>query len=165
MITEDKIKKYASTVLLNTIYELYDNESRLIDNFFKDFIEDNKKNRKLQKNYKDNEILDELLLEQLEKSFTQNDIGATLNKQMIKEQENAISELAYILDEKLQPIESDLKRIFNDDAKYNEFRKLTTENLVVSNMNLNSSAINAMKTLKMEGIQVAQIMQLITTLN
>ncbi|RAP51167.1 MAG: hypothetical protein BZ136_00035 [Methanosphaera sp. rholeuAM74] len=165
MITEDKIKKYASTVLLNTIYELFDNESRLIDNFFKEFIEDNKKNRKLQKNYKDNEILDELLLEQLEKSFTQNDIGATLNKQMIKEQENAISELAYILDEKLYPIESDLKRIFNDDAKYDEFRKLTTENLVVSNMNLNSSAINAMKTLKMEGIQVAQIMQLITTLN
>ena len=165
MITEDKIRKYASTVLLNTIYELFDNESRLIDNFFKEFIEDNKKNKKLQKNYKDNEILDELLLEQLEKSFTQNDIGATLNKQMIKEQENAISELAYILDEKLYPIESDLKRIFNDDAKYDEFRKLTTENLVVSNMNLNSSAINAMKTLKMEGIQVAQIMQLITTLN
>lgn len=165
MITEDKIRKYASTVLLNTIYELFDNESRLIDNFFKEFIEDNKKNKKLQKNYKDNEILDELLLEQLEKSFTQNDIGATLNKQMIKEQENAISELAHILDEKLYPIESDLKRIFNDDAKYDEFRKLTTENLVVSNMNLNSSAINAMKTLKMEGIQVAQIMQLITTLN
>jgi len=165
MITEDKIRKYTSTVLLNTIYELFDNESRLIDNFFKEFIEDNKKNKKLQKNYKDNEILDELLLEQLEKSFTQNDIGATLNKQMIKEQENAISELAYILDEKLYPIESDLKRIFNDDAKYDEFRKLTTENLVVSNMNLNSSAINAMKTLKMEGIQVAQIMQLITTLN
>lgn len=162
MINEKNIKKYASTVLLNTVDELFDNKKDLIDNFYKDFIATNKRNKNLKNNYKDNEVVDELILEELEKSFTQNDIGRVLQKNMVKENDKAIEDLAHVLDEKLRPIAYELRTIFNDNNKYDEFRKLVTENLVVSNLNLNSSAIRALKTMGINGIQAARIIQLIT---
>ena len=137
MLTEKNIKKYASTVLLNTVDNLFDNKETLINNFYKDFVESNKRNKKLKSNIKDNEVVDEYLLEELEKSFTQND-------------------------EKLLPVSRDLKNVFNDDVKYNQFRKYVTENLVVSNLNLNTSTIKALKTMNISGIQAAQIIQLIS---
>ena len=162
MLTEKNIKKYASTVLLNTVDNLFDNKETLINNFYKDFVESNKRNRKLKSNIKDNEVVDEYLLEELEKSFTQNDIGRVLQKEMVKANDNAIADLANVLDEKLLPVSRDLKNVFNDDVKYNQFRKYVTENLVVSNLNLNTSTIKALKTMNISGIQAAQIIQLIS---
>ena len=94
MLTEKNIKKYASTVLLNTVDNLFDNKETLINNFYKDFVESNKRNKKLKSNIKDNEVVDEYLLEELEKSFTQNDIGRVLQKEMVKANDNAIADLA-----------------------------------------------------------------------
>ena len=162
MLTEKNIKKYASTVLLNTVDNLFDNKETLINNFYKDFVESNKRNKKLKINIKDNEVVDEYLLEELEKSFTQNDIGRVLQKEMVKANDNAIADLANVLDEKLLPVSRDLKNVFNDDVKYNQFRKYVTENLVVSNLNLNTSTIKALKTMNISGIQAAQIIQLIS---
>lgn len=162
MLTEKNIKKYASTVLLNTVDNLFDNKETLINNFYKDFVESNKRNKKLKSNIKDNEVVDEYLLEELEKSFTQNDIGRVLQKEMVKANDNAIADLANVLDEKLLPVSRDLKNVFNDDVKYNQFRKNVTENLVVSNLNLNTSTIKALKTMNISGIQAAQIIQLIS---
>lgn len=162
MLTEKNIKKYASTVLLNTVDNLFDNKETLINNFYKDFVESNKRNKKLKSNIKDNEVVDEYLLEELEKSFTQNDIGRVLQKEMVKANDNAIADLANVLDEKLLPVSRDLKNVFNDDVKYNQFRKYVTENLVVSNLNLNTSTIKALKTMNISGIQAAQIIQLIS---
>ena len=162
MLTEKNIKKYASTVLLNTVDNLFDNKETLIKNFYKDFVESNKRNKKLKSNIKDNEVVDEYLLEELEKSFTQNDIGRVLQKEMVKANDNAIADLANVLDEKLLPVSRDLKNVFNDDIKYNQFRKYVTENLVVSNLNLNTSTIKALKTMNISGIQAAQIIQLIS---
>ena len=84
MINEKNIKKYASTVLINTVDDLFDHNPELINNFYKDFIKTNKRNKHLKNNYKDNEVIDELILEELEKSFTQNDIGRTLQKNMVE---------------------------------------------------------------------------------
>ncbi len=165
MINEKNIKKYASTVLLKTVDELFDNNKVLIDNFYADFIKTNKRNKNLKNNYKDNEVVDELLLEELEKSFTQNDIGRVLQSNMVRENDKAIEDLAHVLDEKLRPIAYDLRVLFNDNAKYDQFRKLVTENLVVSNMNLNTSTIKALKTMGMTGIETAKIIQLITELD
>lgn len=162
MLTEKNIKKYASTVLLNTVDNLFDNKETLINNFYKDFVESNKRNKKLKSNIKDNEVVDEYLLEELEKSFTQNDIGRVLQKEMVKANDNAIADLANVLDEKLLPVSRDLKNVFNDNVKYNQFRKYVTENLVVSNLNLNTSTIKALKTMNISGIQAAQIIQLIS---
>ena len=162
MLTEKNIKKYASTVLLNTVDNLFDNKETLLNNFYKDFVESNKRNKKLKSNIKDNEVVDEYLLEELEKSFTQNDIGRVLQKEMVKANDNAIADLANVLDEKLLPVSRDLKNVFNDDVKYNQFRKYVTENLVVSNLNLNTSTIKALKTMNISGIQAAQIIQLIS---
>lgn len=162
MLPEKNIKKYASTVLLNTVDNLFDNKETLINNFYKDFVESNKRNKKLKSNIKDNEVVDEYLLEELEKSFTQNDIGRVLQKEMVKANDNAIADLANVLDEKLLPVSRDLKNVFNDDVKYNQFRKYVTENLVVSNLNLNTSTIKALKTMNISGIQAAQIIQLIS---
>ena len=162
MLTEKNIKKYASTVLLNTVDNLFDNKETLINNFYKDFVESNKRNKKLKSNIKDNEVVDEYLLEELEKSFTQNDIGRVLQKEMVKANDNAIADLANVLDEKLLPVSRDLKNVFNDDVKYNQFRQYVTENLVVSNLNLNTSTIKALKTMNISGIQAAQIIQLIS---
>ena len=141
---------------------LFDNKETLINNFYKDFVESNKRNKKLKSNIKDNEVVDEYLLEELEKSFTQNDIGRVLQKEMVKANDNAIADLANVLDEKLLPVSRDLKNVFNDDVKYNQFRKYVTENLVVSNLNLNTSTIKALKTMNISGIQAAQIIQLIS---
>lgn len=165
MINEKNIKKYASTVLINTVDDLFDHNPELINNFYKDFIKTNKRNKHLKNNYKDNEVIDELILEELEKSFTQNDIGRTLQKNMVEENDKAIEDLAHILDEKLKPIAYDLRVLFNDNEKYDEFRKLVTENLVVSNLNLTSSAIKALKTMGMTGIETAKIIQLITEID
>ena len=165
MINEKKVKKYASTVLLSTVDDLFDNKKDLIDNFYKDFVATHKRNKNLKNNYKDNEVVDELILEELEKSFTQNDIGRVLQKNMVQENDRAIEDLAHVLDEKLRPIAYDLRTIFNDNNKYDEFRKLVTENLVVSNLNLNSSAIRALKTMGINGIQAARIIQLITQID
>ena len=162
MLTGKNIKKYASTVLLNTVDNLFDNKETLINNFYKDFVESNKRNKKLKSNIKDNEVVDEYLLEELEKSFTQNDIGRVLQKEMVKANDNAIADLANVLDEKLLPVSRDLKNVFNDDVKYNQFRKYVTENLVVSNLNLNTSTIKALKSMNISGIQAAQIIQLIS---
>lgn len=162
MLTEKNIKKYASTVLLNTVDNLFDNKETLINHFYKDFVESNKRNKKLKSNIKDNEVVDEYLLEELEKSFTQNDIGRVLQKEMVKANDNAIADLANVLDEKLLPVSRDLKNVFNDDVKYNQFRKYVTENLVVSNLNLNTSTIKALKSMNISGIQAAQIIQLIS---
>lgn len=162
MLTEENIKKYASTVLLNTVDNLFDHDKTLIDNFYKDFIESNKRNKNLKNNIKDNEVVDEYLFEELEKSFTQNDIGLTLQKEMVKANDNAIADLANVLDEKLRPVANNLKVVFNDDKKYDQFRKYVTENLVVSNLNLNTSTIKALKTMNISGIQAAQIIQLIS---
>ena len=148
--------------LLNTVDNLFDNKETLINNFYKDFVESNKRNKKLKSNIKDNEVVDEYLLEELEKSFTQNDIGRVLQKEMVKANDNAIADLANVLDEKLLPVSRDLKNVFNDDVKYNQFRKYVTENLVVSNLNLNTSTIKALKTMNIAGIQAAQIIQLIS---
>ena len=161
-VNRENIKKYASTVLLNTVDNLFDNKETLINNFYKDFVESNKRNKKLKSNIKDNEVVDEYLLEELEKSFTQNDIGRVLQKEMVKANDNAIADLANVLDEKLLPVSRDLKNVFNDDVKYNQFRKYVTENLVVSNLNLNTSTIKALKTMNISGIQAAQIIQLIS---
>lgn len=84
---------------------------------------------------------------------------------MVEENDKAIEDLAYILDEKLRPIAYDLRVLFNDNKKYDEFRKLVTENLVVSNLNLTSSAIKALKTMGMTGIETAKIIQLITEID
>ncbi|MBQ6218539.1 MAG: hypothetical protein IJJ47_02295 [Methanosphaera sp.] len=165
MINEKNVKKYASTVLLSTVDDLFDNKKDLIDNFYKDFVATHKRNKNLKNNYKDNEVVDELILEELEKSFTQNDIGRVLQKNMVQENDRAIEDLAHVLDEKLRPIAYDLRTIFNDNNKYDEFRKLVTENLVVSNLNLNSSAIRALKTMGINGIQAARIIQLITQID
>lgn len=165
MITEKNIKKYASSVLVSTVKELFNNDEIAINQFYKDFVKDNKNNKQLKSNPKDNEVIDELILEELEKSFTQNDIGFTLQSQMVKQNDQAIDELANVLDEKLRPIEYDLRVIFNDDKKYDEFRKYTTENLVVSNLNLSTSVVKALKTIGISGMQAAQIMQLISTVD
>lgn len=165
MINEKNVKKYASTVLLSTVDDLFDNKKDLIDNFYKDFVATHKRNKNLKNNYKDNEVIDELILEELEKSFTQNDIGRVLQKNMVQENDRAIEDLTHVLDEKLRPIAYDLRTIFNDNNKYDEFRKLVTENLVVSNLNLNSSAIRALKTMGINGIQAARIIQLITQID
>lgn len=165
MINEKNVKKYASTVLLSTVDDLFDNKKDLIDNFYKDFVATHKRNKNLKNNYKDNEVVDELILEELEKSFTQNDIGRVLQKNMVQENDRAIEDLAHVLDEKLRPIAYDLRTIFNDNNKYDEFRKLVTENLIVSNLNLNSSAIRALKTMGINGIQAARIIQLITQID
>ena len=162
MINEKNIKKYASTVLLKTVDELFDNKKDLIDNFYADFIKSNKRNKNLKNNYKDNEVIDELILEELEKSFTQNDIGRVLQKNMVEENDKAIEDLTHILDEKLRPIAYELRSIFNDDNKYNEFKKYVTENLVVSNLNLSTSTIKALKTMGISGIESAKIIQLIS---
>ncbi len=162
MISEKNIKKYASGVLLETVDILFDNNQELIDNFYKDFINTHKRNSRLKKNYKDNEVVDELIIEELEKSFTQRDIGHVLNHQMVVANDKAIAELANLLDEKLKPVEHDLRIIFKDDEKYDKFRKLVTENLVVSNLNLNSSVVKALKTLDMSGMQVAQVIQIVS---
>lgn len=162
MINEKNIKKYASTVLLKTVDELFDNKKDLIDNFYADFIKSNKRNKNLKNNYKDNEVVDELILEELEKSFTQNDIGRVLQKNMVEENDKAIEDLTHILDEKLRPIAYELRSIFNDDNKYNEFKKYVTENLVVSNLNLSTSTIKALKTMGISGIESAKIIQLIS---
>jgi gamma-glutamylcysteine synthetase len=84
---------------------------------------------------------------------------------MVKQNDKAIDELANVLDEKLRPIAYDLRTIFNDDKKYDEFRKYTTENLVVSNLNLSTSVVKALKTIGISGMQAAQIMQLISTVD
>lgn len=165
MINEKNIKKYASTVLISTVEELFDHKKDLIDNFYTDLIKTNKRNKNLKNNYKDNEVVDEIIFEELEKSFTQNDIGRVLQSNMIKENDRAIEDLANILDEKLRPIAYELRTLFNDNNKYDEFRKLVTENLVVSNLNLNSSAIKALKTMGMNGIETAKIIQLITEID
>lgn len=162
MISEKNIKKYASGVLIDTVEELYDHKKNLIDNFYKDFVKTNKRNKKLKDNPKDNEVIDELILEELEKSFTRNDIGRVLQHEMVKANDEAIADLANVLDEKLRPVAYELRVIFNDNAKYDQFRKYVTENLVVSNLNLNTSAIKALKTMKISGIQAAKIMQLIS---
>ena len=162
MINEKNIKKYASTVLLKTVDELFDNKKELIDNFYSDFIKENKRNKNLKNNYKDNEVVDELILEELEKSFTQNDIGRVLQKNMVEENDKAIEDLTHILDEKLRPIAYELRSIFNDDKKYDEFKKYVTENLVVSNLNLSTSTIKALKTMGISGIESAKIIQLIS---
>ena len=164
-ITEDNIKKYASTVLLSTVDELFDHKQDLIDNFYKDLVKSNKRNKHLKNNIKDNEVIDELILEELEKSFTQNDIGKVLQSNMVQENDRAIEDLSHILDEKLRPIAYDLRVLFNDNQKYDEFRKLVTENLVVSNLNLNSSAVKALKTMGVNGIEAVKIIQLITQLD
>ena len=106
--------------------------------------------------------MDELILDLLEKDFTKNEIGQTLQTEMVKENEKAIDELTSILDEKLRPIEPQLRPIFKDDQQYNEFRKYTTENLVVSNLDLNNAVLKALKTMKISGMPVIQIMQLIS---
>lgn len=67
MINEKNVKKYASTVLLSTVDDLFDNKKDLIDNFYKDFVATHKRNKNLKNNYKDNEVVDELILEELEK--------------------------------------------------------------------------------------------------
>ena len=162
MINEKNIKKYASTVLLKTVDELFENKKDLIDNFYADFIKSNKRNKNLKNNYKDNEVIDELILEELEKSFTQNDIGRVLQKNMVEENDKAIADLTHILDEKLRPIAYELRSIFNDDNKYDEFKKYVTENLVVSNLNLSTSTIKALKTMGISGIESAKIIQLIS---
>lgn len=162
MINEKNIKKYASTVLLKTVDELFENKKDLIDNFYADFIKSNKRNKNLKNNYKDNEVIDELILEELEKSFTQNDIGRVLQKNMVEENDKAIEDLTHILDEKLRPIAYELRSIFNDDNKYDEFKKYVTENLVVSNLNLSTSTIKALKTMGISGIESAKIIQLIS---
>ncbi|RAP51917.1 MAG: hypothetical protein BZ137_09530 [Methanosphaera sp. rholeuAM130] len=165
MITEDKIKKYASTVLVSTVESLFNHDKTAIDNFYKEFVKDNKRNKKLKDNQKDNEVIDELILEELEKSFTQNDIGRVLQTEMVRENDKAIEELANVLDEKLKPIESQLIQWFDNTEQYNQFRKYTTEGLVVSNLNLKMSVVKALKTLNISGMQSAQIMQLISTVD
>lgn len=165
IISEKNIKKYASTVLLSTVDELFDHKTDLINSFYEDVVKNNKRNKHLKNNYKDNEVVDEVIFEELEKSFTQNDIGRVLQSNMVKENDRAIEDLANILDEKLKPIAYDLRVLFNDNKKYDEFRKLVTENLVVSNLNLNSSAIKALKTMGMTGIETAKIIQLITEID
>ena len=50
MLTEKNIKKYASTVLLNTVDNLFDNKETLINNFYNDFVESNKRNKILKSN-------------------------------------------------------------------------------------------------------------------
>lgn len=162
MLNEKNIKKYASSVLISTIDNLFDNKQSLIDNFYKEFIKANKTNKKLKSNINDNEVVDECLIEELEKSFTQNDIGRVLQKEMVKANDNAIADLANVLDEKIRPVAYDLRVVFNDDEKYDQFRKYVTENLVVSNLNLNTSTIKALKTMNISGIQAAQIIQLIS---
>ncbi|WP_455645886.1 hypothetical protein [Methanosphaera sp.] len=161
MITEKNIKKYASTVLLSTVDRLFDNKQTLIDNFYKDFVKSNKRSKKLKDNIKDNEVVDEFLLEELEKSFTRNDIGHALQSEMVKANDNAIEDLAKELDEKLRPVAYSLRSVFNDNEQYDQFRKYVTENLVVSNMNLNTATIKALKTLNISGMKAAQIMQLV----
>ena len=165
MINEKDIKKYASTVLLSTVDDLFDHNQKLIDNFYADFIKENKRNKNLKNNYKDNEVVDELILEELEKSFTQNDIGRVLQSNMVAENDRAIADLANVLDEKLRPIAYDLRSLFNDNNKYDEFRKLVTENLVVSNMNLSTATIKALKTMGINGVEAAKIIQLITEID
>ena len=162
MITIKNIKKYASGVLLDTVDELYDNNQKNIDQFYEDFIKTNKRNKNLRDNIKDNEVVDQLIIDELEKSFTQRDIGKTLNRQMMKANDEAIADLATVLDEKLRPVEFDLRVVFNDNKKYDQFRKLVTENLVVTNLNLNTSTLKALKTLNISGIQAAQIIQLVS---
>lgn len=165
MIDVDTIKTYASSVLISTVEELFDNKKDLIDDFFNDFVEEYKDDRKLNKDYKDNEVVDEYIIDELEKRFTQNDIGATLQKQMVKANDEAIEDLAYVLDEKLQPVKSQLKRALRSESQYNNFRKYVTENLVVSNLNLTQATIKALKTMKLEQIQAAEIMQLISEID
>ncbi len=161
MISEKNIKKYASTVLLSTVENLFDNKENLINNFYKDFVETYKNDKKLKKDFKDNEVVDEYLLEELEKRFTQRDIGQVLQAEMVKANNAAIEDLAHVLDEKLVPVAGELKRAFNDEQKYNVFRNYVTENLVVSNLNLSTATIKALKTMNISGMQAAQIMQLI----
>ena len=162
MITENLIKKYASVVLLNTVDSLYNHDEEAINQFYKRFVKVNKNNKHLKNNKKDNEVIDELILDLLEKDFTKNEIGQTLQTEMVKENEKAIDELTTILDEKLRPIEPQLRPIFKDDQQYNEFRKYTTENLVVSNLDLNNAVLKALKTMKISGMPVIQIKQLIS---
>jgi len=162
MITENLIKKYASVVLLNTVDSLYNHDEESINQFYKRFVKVNKNNKHLKNHKKDNEVIDELILDLLEKDFTKNEIGQILQSEMIKENEKAIDELTTILDEKLRPIEHELRPIFNDDKQYDEFRKYTTENLVVSNLDLNNAVLKALKTMKISGMPVIQIMQLIS---
>lgn len=165
MISEDNIKKYASTVLISTVEKLFDNNQVAIDSFYNDFVKTHKRNKKLKDNSKDNEVIDELILEELEKSFTQYDIGRVLQTEMVHENDKAIEELANVLDEKLLPIEYDLKKCFDSQNQYDEFRKLTTEGLVVSNLNLSTSVVKSLKNLNISGMQAAQIMQLISSVD
>lgn len=161
MITEKKIKEYASTVLVSTVETLFNHDKLAIDSFYSDFVKDNKRNKKLRDNPKDNEVIDELILEELEKSFTQNDIGQVLQTEMVKENDKAISELSDVLDEKFRPIEYDLKKLFANDNEYEQFKKYTTENLVVSHLNLSTSVVKALKTMGISGMQSAEIMQMV----
>lgn len=162
MISEKNIKKYASSVLISTVDRLFDHKEILIDNFYKDFVKSNKKNKKLKNNYKDNEVVDELLLEELEKSFTRNDIGYALQSEMVKANEDALDDLSTILDEKLRPIAYSLRSVFNDNNQYDQFKKYVTENLVVSKMNLSTATVKALKTMNISGNRSLQIIQLIS---
>ena len=162
MITEKLIKKYASVVLLNTVDSLYNHDEESIDQFYKKFVKVNKNNKHLKNNKTDNEVIDELIIDLLEKEFTQNEIGQTLQNEMVKENEKAIDDLTSILDEKLRPIEPQLRPIFKNDEEYNKFRRYTTENLVVSNLDLNNAVLKSLKTMKISGMPVIQIMQLIS---
>ncbi|WP_304124937.1 hypothetical protein [Methanosphaera cuniculi] len=165
MIDVETIKTYASSVLISTIEDLFDNKKELIDTFFDEFVDEYKDDRKLNKDYKDNEVVDEYIIDELEKRFTQNDIGQTLQKQMVKANDEAIADLAYVLDEKLQPIQRELRRALKTESSYDAFRKYVTENLVVTNLNLTQATIKAVKTMKLDQMQAAEIMQLISQID
>ncbi len=165
MINKKTIQKYASMVLIDTVKDLFNNNKKLIDNFYEDLAKENKHNKNLKDNYKDNEVIDQLIIDELEKSFTQNDIGLALQTQMVQKNEEAIEELSDVLDEKFVPIAKNLKSQFKDDSEYKSFKKITTENLVVNNMDLNRSVIKALKTMDISGMKAAEIMQLIAMVN
>ncbi|MCI5866519.1 MAG: hypothetical protein SOZ23_01350 [Methanosphaera sp.] len=162
MISKDNTKKYASSVLISTIEELFDYKENTIDAFFDDFVETYKKDKKLKKDYKDNEVVDEYLITELEKSFTQNDIGRVLQKQMVEANNEAIEDLAGVVDEKLMPVRAALITALGSQQNYDVFKKYVTENIVMTNLNLSTATIKALKTMNISGMKAAEIMQLIS---
>ena len=81
---------------------------------------------------------------------------------MVEANNEAIEDLAGVVDEKLMPVRAALITALGSQQNYDVFKKYVTENIVMTNLNLSTATIKALKTMNISGMKAAEIMQLIS---
>ncbi|MDO5851717.1 MAG: hypothetical protein Q4Q23_04440 [Methanobacteriaceae archaeon] len=159
MISKKNIEENASMVLIDTVYELFNNEEK-INTFYSNL---NLDENQFVDGKIDNEILDEQIINELEKHFDQKTIGMKIQELINKENERSIKELHKMIDEKFESIKSDLLKLIGDETDYTNFKDKLCNNLILNNMQFESAIKASLKELN-KSSEESKVLTLLKTI-